>query len=93
VCEKIYILGGVVYMDYVHQIIESSKLINIFDLPASLKGKSVEVIILPVPDLRQKTNTRQKTSFGCLKEYANIALFTEEKGAWEKAVMAKYANS
>ena len=80
-------------MDYIHQIINSNKLDGIFDLPVSLKGKTVEVIILPVPAAIEKTNTNKKTSFGCLKEYANTALIPEEDGAWERAVTGIYANS
>ncbi len=35
-------------MNYIHQIINSDKLVEIFDLPPFMKGKSVEVIILPL---------------------------------------------
>jgi len=35
-------------MEYLRQIIDSDKLHNVFDLPLTLRNKSVEVIILPV---------------------------------------------
>ena len=41
-------------MDYVSQTISSNELVNIFNLPPSLKGKKVQVIILPVEDTTQE---------------------------------------
>jgi len=35
-------------MEYLRQIIDSDKLHNVFDLPLTMRNKSVEVIILPV---------------------------------------------
>ena len=80
-------------MEYIHEMINSEKLVEIFDLPTSLMGKTVEVIILPVPIMDKKPDIEKKSSFGALKEYANPALIREENGAWEKAVLEKYANS
>ena len=80
-------------MEYIHQVINSEKLVEIFDLPASLMGRTVEVIILPVPIMAKKSDAKKKSSFGALKEYANPALIHEEDGAWEKAIFEKYANN
>jgi len=35
----------------------------------------------------------QDSAFGCLHEYANPLLISEEAGAWERAMGAKHANS
>ena len=37
-------------MEYLRQTVESAKLGDIFDLPAALRNKKVEVIILPAKD-------------------------------------------
>ena len=79
-------------MEYVHQMINSERLVEIFDLPTSLRGQTVEVIILPVPIMAKKPDIEKKSSFGALKEYANPALLHEEDGAWERAVLEKHAN-
>jgi hypothetical protein len=35
-------------MNYVHQIIDSEKLTSVMNMPKSLQGQKVEIIILPV---------------------------------------------
>ena len=79
-------------MDYVHQMVDSDKLVNIFDLPHALRGRKVEVIILPVREM-QKPDIRHGSAFGCLRKYADPSLISKERGAWEEAVVNKYANS
>ena len=41
-------------MDYVRQTVSSNELGGIFDLPPSLIGKKVQVIILPAEDTTQE---------------------------------------
>jgi len=41
-------------MDYLRQTISSNELGSIFNLPPSLKGKKVQVIILPADDTTQE---------------------------------------
>lgn len=79
-------------MNYVHQMIDSDKLAKIFDLPFNLRGRKVEVIILPTRE-EEAPAVRSGTAFGCLRKYANPSLIEQENGAWERAVMNKYANS
>ena len=79
-------------MEYIHQLMDSDKLASLFNLPASLKSRMVEVIILPVLE-RQKPNVKKGSAFGCLRRYANPMLISKEDGAWEQAVIDKYANS
>jgi hypothetical protein len=76
-------------MEYV-QMLESDKLSAIFELPKSLLGRKVEVVIRPAPDV---TINKNESAFGCLRKYANPSLIHEEDGTWEKAVKAKYANN
>jgi len=78
-------------MDYVRQVLDSEKLYNIFDLPHSLRGRMVEIIVLPVQDERA-SNARLGSAYGCLHKYAEPSLISKEKGAWEQAVMKKYAD-
>ena len=79
-------------MDYVHQTVDSDKLLNIFDLPHTLKGRKVEVIILPAKET-QESDVKRGSAFGCLRKYADPSLISQESGVWEKAVVNKYANS
>jgi len=78
-------------MNYVHQVVDSDVFVGIFTLPDALKNRKVEVIILPVQDKQE--SIQRKSSFGCFQKYANASLISEEKGAWERAVRDKYANS
>ncbi|MDR1135062.1 MAG: hypothetical protein LBL49_02625 [Clostridiales Family XIII bacterium] len=78
-------------MDYVHQVIDSDRLVGALDLPNTFKGRKVEVIILPV----QETNalrSSEKSSFGCLQKYAHPSLANKERDAWEQAVEEKHAD-
>ena len=67
------------------QTIESDKLVSIFDLPAVLLGRKVEVIIRPLADTGKKD-----TAYGCLSKYANPSLISKECGAWERVVKANH---
>ena len=78
-------------MEYHRQTVDSDMLNGIFNLPQSLRNKKVEVIILPVENERVLT-PKSSSAFGCLKKYANPALMQQEKGAWEQAMVEKYAN-
>ncbi|MDR1321465.1 MAG: hypothetical protein LBK56_08595 [Gracilibacteraceae bacterium] len=77
-------------MDYLRQTVDSDKLTGVFDLPDVLRGRKVDVIILPV----QETYTlpKKRGAFGCLRQFANPSLMDAEGDAWERAVAEKYAN-
>jgi hypothetical protein len=47
-------------MEYLRQTIDSTKLYGIFDLPAALRDKSVEVIILPAETNVVKRNISKR---------------------------------
>jgi len=86
-------------MEFVRQIIDSNVLEPILTLPASFHDSQVEVIVLPVDNLRVgfsapigvSTKPVKHSAFGRLKAYANPALMPEEDGAWEKAASEKHA--
>ena len=77
-------------MDAIRKIVNSDVLVSVVDIPASLKNRQVEIIILPVSDTMQK-RYRKESSYGILRSYANKDLITSEDGAWEKAAGDKYA--
>jgi hypothetical protein len=77
-------------MNYLRQTVDSEKLVKIFDLPAEIRGREVEVIILPLQGTR-KTSGQQGRAYGCLQKYADASLISEESGAWEQATVNKHA--
>jgi hypothetical protein len=72
------------YLDYLRQTVDSGVLDTIFDLPVSLRNKKVDVIILPA-DENPRLKQPPRSSFGCLKKYANPSKLAMEDGAWERA--------
>jgi hypothetical protein len=78
-------------MEYVYKTVDSERLTGIFDLPYSLLGKRVEVIIMPVHGNSEEQSSR-KSAFGCLREYANPEIMNLENGAWERAVVEQYGD-
>lgn len=84
-------VNGVKSMDYLRKTVNSDALAAIFELPASLRNRNVEVIILPT-DNGKSEKPRRKSAKGCLSKYANPALIPSEKDAWAKAAEEKYAD-
>lgn len=79
-------------MDFIRTITNSSLLGNFIDLPAKLKNRQVEILILPVEDevKPQRIPSKVRKSRGALKKYRNPALAKLEKSAWKKAAEAKH---
>ncbi len=79
-------------MDFIRTITNSNLLLNFIDLPAKLKNRQVEIIILPVEDEEkpQRLPAKGRKMRGALKKYSNPALVRLEKAAWKKAVEAKH---
>ena len=75
------------YMEAVRTIVNADVLAPIIDLPWRSNMK-VEVFIVP---FKEKRAVRGKSMKGCLKEYANPALWDEEGSAWENHIAEKYA--
>ena len=79
-------------METVREVVNSSTLTQLFNIPASLKNRRVEVIIKLAADEKKEVPIR-KSAKGCLSRYANPELQHMEKEAWGMAVGEKYANS
>ncbi|PID99808.1 MAG: hypothetical protein CSA81_14470 [Acidobacteria bacterium] len=71
------------------QIVEKGQIH--LQLPEQLWDKEVEILVSP---LQQKSLTTgpKKSLRGCLQEYANIPLMSQEKDAWADAVVEKYGH-
>jgi len=76
-------------MEHIREVVDSEILYGILNVPDSMRGQKVEVIVLPLPEEKEHSSS----AFGCLRKYANPALVSEEKGAWERAAVKKYENS
>ena len=75
-------------MEAVRTILNADVLAPVIDLPWQSNNRKVEVFIMP---FREKRTVRGKSMKGCLKEYANPALWDEERYAWGNHVTEKYA--
>jgi hypothetical protein len=64
-------------MDAIRKIVNSDELVSVVDIPKSLCGKRVELIILPVAD-HESEKTRTGSGYGILKQYANPDLIATE---------------
>ena len=79
-------------METVREIVNSNALAQIFNIPANLRNRDVEVVIT-LAENEKKTSTLRKSARGRLKRYANPELVHMEKGTWAASVGKKYANS
>ena len=75
-------------MEAVRTIVNADVLAPIIDLPWQSNNMKVEIVIMP---LKEKRSVKVKSMKGCLKEYANPALWDEEASAWENHIAEKYA--
>jgi hypothetical protein len=78
-------------MEYLRKTVNSDVLVPIFNLPASLRNRSVEVIVLP-DDGDTNEKPCKKSAKGCLKKYASPALIPLEKDAWATVAGEKHAD-
>ncbi|GHV94885.1 hypothetical protein AGMMS50293_12050 [Spirochaetia bacterium] len=79
-------------MDYVIETIDSENLAGVIELPVSLRNMRVEVTVKPI-SAETRSNSSDNSAYGCLHQFANPSKIAGEKGAWERAVLKKYANS
>jgi hypothetical protein len=77
-------------MDAIRKIVNSDELVSVVDIPKSLCGKRVELIILPVA-ARKSGKMNAGSGYGILKQYANPNLIATEANAWANAAKAKHA--
>jgi hypothetical protein len=64
----------------------------VLDLPFELPTGRARVALTVIPEKKKSANEK-KSAFGCLHRFANPAKIPGEKGAWERAVSEKYAES
>ena len=79
-------------METLRLTMNSARLVPIMDLPESLLDREVDVIVRPkleLPEDRPPVSER-KSMMGCLREYANPAMWELEKEAWAQAAVEKY---
>ena len=62
------------------------------DLPLELPLGRARVELTITPEKRESP-AEGKTAFGCLHRFANPAKIPGEEGAWERAVLDKYAKN
>ena len=80
-------------MEIVRKIVSADMLTPIIDLPWASKNLQVEVIVIPqIKKTSQQRKVSVESMMGCLKEYANPALWEKEQYAWEDNIMEKYDN-
>jgi len=80
-------------MEVVRKIVSADMLKPIIDLPWNSKDIQVEVIV--IPQIRERPRQQKvsvKSLKGCLKEYANPALWEKEEHAWADNIMEKYGH-
>ena len=80
-------------MEVVRKIVSADILMPIFDLPWVSKDLKVEVIVIPqIKETIRQQEISVKSLEGCLKEYANPALWEKEQHAWEDSIIEKYGH-
>ena len=80
-------------MEAIREIVSAETLSPIINLPWKSKGLQVEVIVVPYfKEKYQRREVSVESLEGCLRAYANPALWEKEKHAWENHVAEKYGN-
>jgi len=95
--EKIYIFAVnysyCTVMEVVRKIVNADLLSSFIDLPWARRGMQVELIVIPqVEKTSRQREVSVKSLKGCLKEYANPALWEKEQHAWEDNILEKYGH-
>jgi len=78
-------------MECVRQIVDSN-LLDKIQLPLNMRGRKVEIIIMPVDEVSTRKKKPIDNLIGILQHNANPELMHLEKGAWAKAMEAKHAD-
>jgi hypothetical protein len=82
-------------MQAIRQIVDAERLSSFMDIPEDMRHVKVELIVLPVSQekpagMNPKVNYEAlEKAYGSLHDYANPALISKEKNAWQRAVMEK----
>jgi hypothetical protein len=78
-------------MEYVIEALDSDIFTGILDLPVSLRHKKVAVTVKSLEF--EASQTADDSAYGIFHKYADPSKIAGEKGAWERSVVEKYANS
>ena len=62
------------------------------DLPFELPVGRARVELTIIPEEKENP-AKGETAFGCLHRFADPSKIPDEKGAWEQAVLEKYAKN
>ena len=76
-------------MEMVYEMVDSRNLLGVFDLPPEMRNRAVEVIIRDIE--RNPAPAKKGSAFGCMHRFADPSKIAGEDGAWERAVVEKYA--
>ena len=79
-------------MQYVSQVVNSSELESIINLPLEYRNRKVEVFVVPAKD-QPTIGITNNSMYGILSKYSKADFNTIEKDAWELAMKEKYGNS
>ena len=77
-------------MEAVRTIVDADILAPVIDLPWKTKNMQVEVIVMPLNIEKSHRTVIGKNMKGCLKKYANPALWEKEPNVWENHIVEKY---
>ena len=77
-------------MQVIRKIVNADVLSPIINLPWKSDDMKVEVIIIPLMEEESQGTIDFRKLKGCLKEYANPALWEKESTAWENHIIEKY---
>jgi hypothetical protein len=64
----------------------------VLDLPFECPTGMARVELTVIPE-KKKNFHKEESVFGCLHQFADPAKIPGEKGAWERAVLDKYAKN
>ena len=79
-------------MQYVSQVVNSSELESIINLPLEYRNRKVEVLVMPTIE-PQTIDAPSNSLYGILAKYSKADMKHHEKDAWELAMKEKYGNS
>ena len=88
------LMRGVSSLKFVREVANSDVLTGIIDIPAELKNKTVEIIVLPYDTEKEDKEKQQvNKARGILENYKNERLKDKENEAWGETAVERYENS
>jgi len=62
------------------------------DEPVTIPQKKRVIVTIEEEEIKESVKSVKHSAYGKLNAYANPSLIPDEKGAWEKATVNKYAH-